>query len=123
MACATWLHSSQLSRALLPIRRLRTSLLPSKLRRFNRFTSTSTTRLITSSSPFKRPLMAVNVQAKRGFSIKEDEVASPADLYFEAPLSIVEYPDPLLRAKNKRIDSFDENLKRLVDEMFDVMYK
>ncbi|KAJ6751600.1 hypothetical protein OIU85_002072 [Salix viminalis] len=45
------------------------------------------------------------------------------DLEFEAPLKIVEYPDPILRAKNKRIDTFDDNLKKLVDEMFDVMYK
>uniref|UniRef100_A0A2P2K348 Peptide deformylase n=1 Tax=Rhizophora mucronata TaxID=61149 RepID=A0A2P2K348_RHIMU len=44
-------------------------------------------------------------------------------LKYEAPLKIVEYPDPILRAKNKRIDTFDENLKKLVDEMFDVMYK
>lgn len=35
----------------------------------------------------------------------------------------MKYPDPLLRAKNKRIDSFDDNLKKLVHEMFDVMYK
>lgn len=35
----------------------------------------------------------------------------------------MEYPDPILRAKNKRIDTFDYNLKKLVDEMFDVMYK
>lgn len=35
----------------------------------------------------------------------------------------MEYPDPILRAKNKRIDTFDENLKKLVEEMFDVMYK
>lgn len=61
--------------------------------------------------------------AKRGFSVKDDEVASPEDLRFEAPLKIVEYPDPILRAKNKRIETFDENLKMLVDEMFDVMYK
>ena len=45
------------------------------------------------------------------------------DLEFEAPLKIVEYPDPILRAKNKRIGSFDDNLKKLVQEMFDVMYK
>ncbi|KAI8021646.1 hypothetical protein LOK49_LG03G00516, partial [Camellia lanceoleosa] len=41
-----------------------------------------------------------------------------ADLSFEAPLKIVEYPDPILRTKNKRIDTFDDNLKKLVDEMF-----
>lgn len=46
-----------------------------------------------------------------------------ADLQFESPLKIVEYPDPRLRAKNKPIDKFDDNLKKLVDEMFDVMYK
>lgn len=46
-----------------------------------------------------------------------------SDLEFESPLRIVKYPDPVLRAKNKRIDIFDDNLKRLVSEMFDVMYK
>jgi len=45
------------------------------------------------------------------------------DLEFEAPLEIVKYPDPKLRKKNKRIGTFDDNLKKLVDEMFDVMYK
>ncbi|KDP46433.1 hypothetical protein JCGZ_10273 [Jatropha curcas] len=84
---------------------------------FNRFTSTG--RLTSSTNP----LMAVRSQAKRGFTFKKDEIATPADLRFEAPLEIVRYPDPILRAKNKRIDTFDENLKKLVDEMFDVMYK
>lgn len=46
-----------------------------------------------------------------------------SDLQFETPLKIVEYPDPILRAKNKRIGVFDENLKNLVDAMFDIMYK
>ena len=46
------------------------------------------------------------------------------DLNFKAPLKIVQYPDPILRGKNKRIDFlFDDNLKKLTDEMFDVMYK
>lgn len=45
------------------------------------------------------------------------------DLQFEAPLKIVEYPDPKLRVRNKRIETFDDNLKKLVDEMFKVMYK
>ncbi|KAA0053657.1 peptide deformylase 1B [Cucumis melo var. makuwa] len=69
------------------------------------------------------PSTLVYAQAKRGFYAKEDDVASSVDLEFEAPLKIVEYPDPILRAKNKRIDSFDDNLKKLVQEMFDVMYK
>jgi peptide deformylase len=46
-----------------------------------------------------------------------------ADLQFEAPLKIVRYPDPVLRARNKRINTFDANLRSLADEMFDVMYK
>ncbi|KAF7819561.1 peptide deformylase 1B, chloroplastic [Senna tora] len=50
-------------------------------------------------------------------------ISLAADLQFEAPLKIVEYPDQRLRAKNKRIDTFDDNLRKLVHEMFDVMYK
>lgn len=46
-----------------------------------------------------------------------------ADLSFQEPLKIVEYPDPILRSKNKRINTFDDNLKKLVEEMFDIMYK
>lgn len=69
------------------------------------------------------PLMEVSARARRGFSFQEDDFASPADLCFESPLKIVEYPDPLLRARNKRINTFDENLKKLVEEMFDLMYR
>ncbi|CAL5325259.1 unnamed protein product [Camellia sinensis] len=118
MACstlATWLHSSSsaISHSLLPfLCRRRPTLLPSNLR-----------PLMSTPNRLRPPLMEVHAQAKRGFSVKEDEVASPADLSFEAPLKIVEYPDPILRTKNKRIDTFDDNLKKLVDEMFDVMYK
>lgn len=46
-----------------------------------------------------------------------------ADLQFEGPLKIVLYPDPVLRAKNKKVNTFDESLKKLADEMFDVMYR
>ncbi|WCJ21044.1 peptide deformylase 1B [Euphorbia peplus] len=88
------------------------------LRRQLAFCSVSArlSRLLSSHS--KSPLA---VFAKRGFS--DHDLASPADLYFESPLKILEYPDPLLRAKNKRIATFDDNLKKLVYEMFDVMYK
>ncbi|GMP47345.1 hypothetical protein CsSME_00015125 [Camellia sinensis var. sinensis] len=50
---------------------------------------------------------------------KACDCGQAADLSFEAPLKIVEYPDPILRTKNRRIDTFDDNLKKLVDEMFD----
>lgn len=47
--------------------------------------------------------------------------ASPLD--YETPLNIVLYPDPRLRAKNKRIAIFDEKLEKFAKEMFEVMYK
>lgn len=50
-------------------------------------------------------------------------VGTASDLQFKAPLEIIKYPDPILRAKNKRVNKFDDNLKRLVHEMFDVMYR
>ncbi|CAI5980937.1 unnamed protein product [Closterium sp. NIES-65] len=42
---------------------------------------------------------------------------------YESPLDIVLYPDPRLRAPNKRVNVFDESLQKLVAEMFDVMYR
>uniref|UniRef100_A0A1D1Z4R8 Peptide deformylase n=1 Tax=Anthurium amnicola TaxID=1678845 RepID=A0A1D1Z4R8_9ARAE len=70
-----------------------------------------------------RARISVLAMARRGFGFSVDEVTSPADLQFEPPLKIVVYPDPILRARNKRINTFDDNLKKLVKEMFDVMYK
>ncbi|KAL0014335.1 hypothetical protein SO802_001404 [Lithocarpus litseifolius] len=122
MACKTWLHSF----SLVPILHRRSSTLPAMSHLLNR--SSQSGRLFSSSanrpSP-PPPTTPVHAQAKRGFSSKNDDVAvaSPEDVRFEAPLKIVEYPDPILRAKNKRIDSFDDNLQKLVHEMFDVMYK
>ncbi|XP_010551912.1 PREDICTED: peptide deformylase 1B, chloroplastic/mitochondrial [Tarenaya hassleriana] len=108
------LHSTSLSRILLPV--------------FSRHSNLSTasnrlavlTSAVNRTGPSPSPVRAL---AKRGISPKDDEVASASDIEFKAPLKIVEYPDPILRAKNKRIDVFDETLKNLVDEMFDVMYK
>ncbi|KAG0474177.1 hypothetical protein HPP92_016034 [Vanilla planifolia] len=77
----------------------------------------------TDSPPLRRAALGVFAHARRGFSFQEDDYASPSDLKFVPPLKIVEYPDPRLRARNKRINTFDENLKKLADEMFDVMYK
>ncbi|KAM1009395.1 hypothetical protein ACFX13_045704 [Malus domestica] len=113
MACAASLHPlSSSSRALFPPL-CRQSTIPAIFHQLRNFSSTS--RLVSTMNR----LSPVRAQAKRGFSVKEDEVASAADVEFEIPLKIVEYPDPILRAKNKRIDSFDDNLKNLVDEMFD----
>ncbi|XP_030469982.2 peptide deformylase 1B, chloroplastic/mitochondrial [Syzygium oleosum] len=124
MASAVRLHLSSLiiPHSLLPrlSLRLRPPPPPSASGRLRRLPSTRP-----STSPAVRhapPSLPVRAQAKRGFSSKDDDLASVDDLQFEAPLKIVEYPDPVLRAKNKRIGTFDDNLKKLADEMFDVMY-
>ncbi|KAL2942578.1 Peptide deformylase 1B chloroplastic/mitochondrial [Bienertia sinuspersici] len=67
--------------------------------------------------------LKLHAMAKQSLPTKDYNFASSADLQFDSPLKIVEYPDPRLRAKNKPIDKFDDDLKKLVDEMFDVMYK
>uniref|UniRef100_A0A0D9YC66 Peptide deformylase n=1 Tax=Oryza glumipatula TaxID=40148 RepID=A0A0D9YC66_9ORYZ len=75
------------------------------------------------------PLAAA--RARRGFGsavatappAEDEDFATAADLQFEPPLKVVKYPDPILRACNKRINTFDDNLRSLTDEMFDVMYK
>ncbi|XP_058763475.1 peptide deformylase 1B, chloroplastic/mitochondrial-like [Vicia villosa] len=73
-------------------------------------------------SSFNPPLSSIH-RTKAGFSSSQHELASPADFEFEAPLQVLKYPDPKLRTKNKRIATFDDSTKKLVHEMFDVMYK
>lgn len=43
---------------------------------------------------------------------------------WEAPLRVLRYPDPRLRAVNARLgpSAFDARLKELASQMFDVMY-
>ncbi|KAI3520754.1 hypothetical protein L1887_10205 [Cichorium endivia] len=121
MAYANWLHSSALSHASFPTTSPRPDTLSSS---FRPATSLAGRPIFSSNYQYRPPVMGVQAQAKRGFSLKkEEETASAADMQFEAPLKIVLYPDPILRATNKLVDTFDENLKKLVDEMFDVMYK
>ncbi|KAL6136292.1 hypothetical protein ACLB2K_061588 [Fragaria x ananassa] len=118
MACAAWLLQPISSpHSIFPSLCHRRTLFPAILHRFCTFSSAG--RPLSMANR----LTAVRAQAKRGFSLKEDQVASAADVEFETPLKIVEYPDPILRAKNKRIDTFDDNLKKLVEEMFDIMYR
>eukprot|EP00850_Spirogloea_muscicola_P009830 SM000056S17948 [mRNA] locus=s56:203813:205658:- [translate_table: standard] len=52
-----------------------------------------------------------------------EEANAAGPLQFRTPLEIVRYPDPVLRAKNKRISSFDDKLEELVREILDVMYR
>lgn len=44
-------------------------------------------------------------------------------LQWDSPLDIVRYPDPRLRAKNAKIAVFDDSLKQLAAEMFQIMYR
>ncbi|GKV37272.1 hypothetical protein SLEP1_g45321 [Rubroshorea leprosula] len=120
MARATCLCPSSLSRALLPILYHRTTLSSSVFGQ-NRFGSAVRRRYSTNQTRFH--VAPVQAKAKRGLTSKPEEVASVEDLQFDVPLKIVEYPDPKLRVRNKRIETFDDNLKKLVDEMFKVMYK
>jgi peptide deformylase len=44
-------------------------------------------------------------------------------LEWSTPLCIIKYPDPRLRAVNAKIGVFDDSLKQLANQMFDVMYQ
>jgi peptide deformylase len=44
-------------------------------------------------------------------------------LEWTAPLSIIKYPDPRLRAVNAKIAVFDQTLANLANQMFDIMYQ
>ena len=39
-----------------------------------------------------------------------------------AKLNILEYPDPRLRTRAKRVERVDADLRRLIDDMFETMY-
>ena len=56
---------------------------------------------------------------------EEEQLTGPVlkdSVQCTSPLSIVKYPDPVLRASNAIIDCFDDNLRRLAEEMFEIMY-
>lgn len=44
-------------------------------------------------------------------------------LEWQSPLAVLRYPDPRLRAPNARIAAFDDTLRKLAEEMFEVMYQ
>lgn len=53
-------------------------------------------------------------------------VVAPAaveKLQWSTPLSIIKYPDPRLRAVNARVAVFDDTLKQLANQMFEIMYQ
>lgn len=50
-------------------------------------------------------------------------LSSVTKLEWQSPLGVLRYPDPRLRAQNARIGVFDDSLRRLAEEMFEVMYE
>ena len=45
------------------------------------------------------------------------------DIHHMAILDILHYPDPRLRTPAKAVDSVDDQLRTLVDNMFETMYQ
>jgi peptide deformylase len=46
----------------------------------------------------------------------------PYKIFFMSMLKIVHYPEPVLLTVGKPVSEFDENLKKLVEDMFETMY-
>jgi peptide deformylase len=44
-------------------------------------------------------------------------------LEWQSPLKVLQYPDPRRRAQTGRVGVFDDTLKQLASEMFEVMYE
>ena len=49
--------------------------------------------------------------------------AAATNLEWASPLRVLPYPHPLLRAPNLAVGTFDDTLRRLAEEMFEVMYE
>ncbi|XP_031264010.1 peptide deformylase 1B, chloroplastic/mitochondrial-like [Pistacia vera] len=117
MACSAWLHSSSLSHTLLPVLCRQTTISTIFLR-FNRLSSAA--RFFSSIGRTNALVFALAKRRDGSLSLKEDLVASPADLHFEPPLKIVDIR-PELRARNqKNVSTFEHHLKKLVDGYFDL---
>lgn len=84
------------------------------------------------------PRSQVIAKGRRGSSAlrelencREEEQLDAADaglpvveeLRWDSPLQVLQYPHPKLRAQNARLGVFDDNLRQLVAEMFDIMYR
>ena len=44
-------------------------------------------------------------------------------LEWQSPLEIIKYPDPRLRASNASVGCFDGSLRKISEEMFELMYQ
>eukprot|EP00879_Flechtneria_rotunda_P011885 GHRR01012414.1.p1 GENE.GHRR01012414.1~~GHRR01012414.1.p1 ORF type:complete len:181 (+),score=44.90 GHRR01012414.1:1653-2195(+) len=62
--------------------------------------------------------------AQRGSSAEMQKAVPVVEyLQWKTPLSIIKYPDPKLRAVNAKIGVFDDKLRQLAQQMFQVMYE
>ncbi|GAB2284249.1 Peptide deformylase 1B, chloroplastic [Dionaea muscipula] len=112
------LHAAALSKSPSPL----LSRWPTPRHRFSAVAAAPRVFFSTTTSPRRRRRAPVLAMAKR-VPFRRGDFATPVDLRFEPPLKIVEYPDTRLRLKNKAIRTFDDDLNKLVDAMFDMMYK
>lgn len=53
---------------------------------------------------------------------QEENEPTATNLEWASPLRVLPYPHPLLRAPNLAVGAFDDTLRRLAEEMFEVMY-
>lgn len=67
----------------------------------------------------------VCMRAKRtgGSTTQPRQIPVVDKLEWSTPLCIIKYPDPRLRAVNAKIGVFDDSLKQLANQMFDIMYQ
>eukprot|EP00890_Picochlorum_soloecismus_P000508 jgi/Picsp_1/1458/NSC_04937-R1_peptide deformylase len=64
-----------------------------------------------------------NKEEEEGDRRESEMLVLKGPVTWESPLSVVKYPDPVLRAPNATIECFDDNLAKLAEEMFEVMYE
>ncbi|WIA31075.1 hypothetical protein OEZ86_001103 [Tetradesmus obliquus] len=72
------------------------------------------------------PAAAAAAQHRRSVQLhakRPQKVPTVEKLEWQAPLQVIKYPDPRLRAPNARIGVFDDSLRELAKQMFEVMYQ
>ena len=90
--------------------------------------STSSSRTTTTTTSGGSRAASVTTRAKKGgFLAEMDEIKEEEEeghkVEFTLPLSIQMYPSMKLRNENKRIGTFDDELAKLAEAMFKIMYE
>jgi len=71
---------------------------------------------------FRAPLSSLTRAHYQNLRKQNLSILPVTKIEWLSPLSIIQYPDPRLRAVNGRVGIFDEALAQLSKEMFEVMY-